>query len=142
MLFVPSASDTNGAVQVTARAVPICSATPLPPRSLTQVTRVILRSSLAVPAIFIALAARPYVPVDVGSRIDSVGTALSTRASASSRVAAFGSMGSLPPQATRTMQTAAIGVSLVLSLVVRVMVRAGVPGASWSSRQALTALRA
>jgi hypothetical protein len=52
ILFVPAISGTVDAVHVVLLQEPDCAAMPLPPRSLTQVTRSILRSSLAEPAIF------------------------------------------------------------------------------------------
>jgi hypothetical protein len=52
MLFVPAISGTVDAVHVVLLQEPDCAAMPLPPRSLTQVTLAILRSSLAEPAIF------------------------------------------------------------------------------------------
>ncbi len=49
MRFVPCASGSEDAVQVAVPHVPVLAATPLPPRSLTQVILLILRSSVADP---------------------------------------------------------------------------------------------
>ena len=49
ILLLPLASSSDGALQVAVPQVPTFWATPLPPRSLTQVTLLILRSSDAEP---------------------------------------------------------------------------------------------
>jgi hypothetical protein len=49
ILFVPRAKISDDAVHVAVFQVPTLAATPLPPRSLTQVTLLILRSSDAEP---------------------------------------------------------------------------------------------
>jgi hypothetical protein len=93
---------------------------PLPPRSSVQVTRATLRSSVAVPEMFTVLSAVLNTEARVGSTIDKDGARLSTRASASSRVAALGSGTStwlLPPHATIKAQTAAMGVRRVLDWI-------------------------
>ena len=91
---------------------------PLPPRSLTHVTLLTLRSSPATPAKFTVVPMLLKAFEVVGAVICSVGIAVSTRRSASSRTAAFGSMASasLPPQATRRAHTAATGASLAVVL--------------------------
>ena len=134
MVLVPTERGTVGTVQLTKLRVPLCSAMPLPPRSFTQVTRAILRSSLAVPAILTVSPMALYVPEVVGSRIERVGARLSHRASASSRATAFGSTGSLalPPHAAMARQAAAMAVNLTLRLVVRFMIRVIDADASWT----------
>jgi hypothetical protein len=115
MRFVPSASGSEDAVQVAVPHVPVLAATPLPPRSLTQVMRAILRSSLADPASVTVALVVEYASDVVGVAIRRVGTARSRRSSASSRSAAFGSTDSdsvAPPQATRMTHAAATGASL------------------------------
>ena len=52
MVLSPPARTMAGALQVTDLVPPVCVAMPLPPRSLTQVTRLTTRSSAATPARF------------------------------------------------------------------------------------------
>jgi hypothetical protein len=105
--------------------LPPLNAMPLPPRSLTQVTRATVRLSLAVPAMSITLALARKVPAIVGEEMESEGARLSTLASATSSVTAFGSTASaaLPPQPVITMQAAPIALAFALKLVIRFMIR-------------------
>jgi hypothetical protein len=125
MVLVPSASGTDLTLQLTELELPLCHAMPLPPRSLIQVTRATIRLSLAAPAIVIARAVALYVVEAVGAETKTEGGRLSTRASATSSVTAFGSTVSvaLPPQPAMAMQAAVIAVALVFRVVVRFMIR-------------------
>jgi hypothetical protein len=115
MRLVPRARISDEALQVAVPQLPTWAATPLPPRSLTHVTLLILRSSVAEPAKDTEEEVVANVAELVGAVICSAGTALSTRTSASSRSAAFGSLESdslEPPQAARMAHAAATGASL------------------------------
>ncbi len=115
ILLLPRASNSDGALQVAVPHVPTFWATPLPPRSLTQVTLLILRSSAAEPDRLTVEVVVAYVPAFVGALISMLGTPRSMRSSASSRSAAFGSIESdsvAPPHAARMTQAAATGASL------------------------------
>ena len=122
MRLSPSARVRPVALQLTSFNVPSFTATPLPPRSLTQVTLASLRSSAATPEMFSEPTRLLNEPEVVGPVIVSVGIAPSARAayaSASSSTAALGSSGSamlLPPQAANVAQIAATAASLARGL--------------------------
>jgi hypothetical protein len=133
-VLVPVTRGADPTDQLTSRALPDIVAMPLPPWSLTQVTRATLRSSLAVPLIPTAPAVvLSVVPVRGLSTVSS-GAALSSRASAASRSAAFGSTSLLlPPQPARATHTAAMGVSRGPNFERAIIFRALGPGYRFDS---------